>query len=163
LEFRQLSQTEIYVYIHFNQSRERIMPMPRVNNESGFTLIELMITAALIGIIAAVAFPLYTDYVATARIGVLQTNVQTIRLQQIERRASFGEFVEGTYDAPGGVTTLTTRLGWAPETDQDVITYVVVCDVDGTITGECARTSGYTVTATHPNAASDPVVMSYQP
>lgn len=130
--------------------------------QAGFTLIEMMIVVAIIGIITAIAIPFYQDYMATARVAVLQDSIRTIEVMQRERRRERGEFAEGSY-IPGGSTTLTTNLGWAPNANQDIISYVVECVTDGATAGECDRRSGFTVTATHPEDTGNPVVMTFQP
>ena len=129
----------------------------------GFTLIEMMITVAVLGILAAISFSQYQDYVTSARVAVMNDGIQSIRLFQEDRKLREGEFVEGTYDPsdPGAADGLSDPgvLDWNPRAAQDVITFVVTCATDAT-SPECTRTSGYTVTATH-DQGGDPVVMTF--
>lgn len=47
--------------------------------QKGFTLIELMIVVAIIGILAAVAIPQYQDYTIKAKIGNALTSVDSLK------------------------------------------------------------------------------------
>ena len=51
--------------------------------KKGFTLIELMIVIAIIGILAAVAIPMYSDYTKKARTSEVAGNLKEISKMQI--------------------------------------------------------------------------------
>jgi prepilin-type N-terminal cleavage/methylation domain-containing protein len=51
-----------------------------MKNASGFTLIELMIVVAIVGILSAIAVPLYTDYITRSYLVEAQTGLAGFRV-----------------------------------------------------------------------------------
>jgi type IV pilus assembly protein PilE len=48
--------------------------------QKGFTLVEMMIVAAIVGILAAVAIPAYNNYVRRGKIAEATTNLSSLRV-----------------------------------------------------------------------------------
>ena len=83
---------------------------PRRINK-GYTLIELMITVAIIGILAAVAIPAYNGYVKTGREAEAKAGLTTIALLEEQYFAE-----NRTYVAGADAAALTAAIDFHPET-----------------------------------------------
>jgi len=89
--------------------------------QKGFTLIELMIVVAIIGILAAVALPAYQDYTVRSRITEGLALAQSAKTAVTENAAQGASFYSG-WTVPTATPNVTS-LAIAPTTGVITITY----------------------------------------
>jgi len=92
--------------------------------QQGFTLIELMIVVAIIGILAAVALPAYSDYTVKAK-------VSEVVLASSQCRTAVAEVYQ---TAPAGKTMAGNDFGCETASQSSKYVASVVTDANGVIT-----------------------------
>ena len=114
------------------------------NVQKGFTLIELMIVVAIIGILAAVAIPAYQDYTKKARFtevismtGAYKTAVELcIQDQGIPVGGTVTGCQAGSGGVPQGITTTQGNVATLSVADNGMITATAIAAASKTSTAE---------------------------
>ncbi len=78
-----------------------------MKKQQGFSLIELMIVVAIIGVLTAVAFPAYQNYVKKAEIGSALATLNSLKTAAEDRVLSTSKF-PADEDAVGATTSIFT-------------------------------------------------------
>lgn len=119
--------------------------MKRLLSKKGFSLIELMIVVAIIGILASVAVPNYQRFTRKAKQaeakGLLSSYYTSAKAAMAEEGFHMGDFVSVAYQ-PEGELTYTVNVAVQSTNQYTKRTFDISCDSTNDGTGDCDDGSG---------------------
>ena len=112
----------------------------RNGRRRGFTIIELAITLSILGILAAVAIPIFMRHKANAKSAEVKSNLASIRIAEEAYFSEKGVYYAASAEPPliPGITQVDfdymtsdyAGLGWVPE-GRVFFSYAIVVSADG--------------------------------
>jgi type IV pilus assembly protein PilE len=114
----------------------KINALHALKSKTGITLIELLVVVVIVGILAAIAIPMYTGYMQRARRVDAKTALEQVRASQEMRRAERGGYATGV----GAIVELRNTWG-GPVTPSGDYTITIVATT-ATFTGTATPNTG---------------------
>ena len=111
-----------------------------MHRQGGFTLVELMISVAIIAVLAAIAMPLYNNYITTSRQGALVESIATMEIFQEDFRMRTGAYLT----TAANVAAITAAIDWTPQRN-DGTTYSIAAGANGSYQVTARDASGVQV------------------
>ena len=112
--------------------------------QNGFTLIELMIIVAILGILASIAWPSYTKYVREARRAEAQADMLKMQLGMEKWRANRASYRSDATFSSMGVATTNTPANAGFSDSNSYYTYTIVDTTGSTYTIKATAVTGTT-------------------
>lgn len=130
------------------------------NKQSGFTLVELLVTVAVVGILAAIAIPSYESYVTKSKIKGAQSDLAALSLvmenfyqKQLKYPTNTASTTAESRCVAATGTTTCSVSGWQPS--QDGFVYKIVTATASTYKlealGSSGKVNGCSITLTQDN------------